>query len=460
MGAARPAWHVSTRTIRSFSSAAGARAGRLLPESVRAIPWRDGVSGGRSGSGEPQRIDRYEGRGGQVIERFVSFGYGSATAAPVKLGGVVWGALVAAGPRGAPFQVGSERRLTDFAELVAQALANAEAYTKLAASRARIVEAADTERRRLERNLHDGAQQRLVSLALKLRLIKAALQRDPERPRKRSSAQARPSSRKRLTSSASSRAASTRQSSRPWAWAPRFTRSSTARPSLSRSRDYLTSRLPDPIEAAIYYLVAEAITNVAKYAHATEASVAVDDRTASPLSSSATTASVAPDPARAQDWSASPTASRRSAADYISTARRSGHPPLRRDSLRLRGAARTPALARATPPRQIDEGGAPDRHAPSVRFRRSIEGRNVFLAETAALEMGSLSLEDALKLVVLYAEAEDDKFDTAALRWLGRLLLERPLTLAVVALSAELVSQLRGPGAGWSTGALETLARE
>ena len=73
--------------------------------------------------------------------------------------------------------------------------------------------------------------------------------------------------------------------------------------------------------------------------------------------------------------------------------------------------------------------------------------------------MGSLSLEDALQLVVLYAEAEDDKFDKAAVRWLGRLLLERPMTLAVVAHSVELVSQLRGPGAGWSAGALETLAR-
>jgi hypothetical protein len=89
-----------------------------------------------------------------------------------------------------------------------------------------------------------------------------------------------------------------------------------------------------------------------------------------------------------------------------------------------------------------------------TRFQRSIQARNVFLAETAAFEMGTLSLEDALQLVVLYAEAEDDKFDKAAVRW-----LERPMSLAVVAHSVELVSQLRGPGAGWSAGALETLAR-
>src|SRR5262249_56472696 len=94
------------------------------------------------------------------------------------LGGDVGGALVAAGQADAPLPAGTERRLADFADLVAQALANADAYRKLADSRARIVEVADNERRRLERNLHDGAQQRLVSLALQLRLIKNAVRSD------------------------------------------------------------------------------------------------------------------------------------------------------------------------------------------------------------------------------------------------------------------------------------------
>ena len=76
--------------------------------------------------------------------------------------------------------------MCDFAELVAQALANADAREMLAASRARIVEAGDAERRRLERNLHDGAQQRLVTLALQLRLIRAASSATPRRrPRAR-----------------------------------------------------------------------------------------------------------------------------------------------------------------------------------------------------------------------------------------------------------------------------------
>ena len=83
-----------------------------------------------------------------------------------------------------PLPEGVEQRARDFAELVAQALANADAHEQLAASRARIVEAG-MPARRLERNLHDGAQQRLVALAVDLTLIGAKLEkvrRPPARP--------------------------------------------------------------------------------------------------------------------------------------------------------------------------------------------------------------------------------------------------------------------------------------
>jgi signal transduction histidine kinase len=205
----------------------------------------------------------------------MSFGYGSATAAPVKLGGQVWGALVAAGPPDSSLPAGSERRLTDFAELVAQALANAEAYRKLASSRARIVEATDTERRRLERNLHDGAQQRLVSLALQLRLIKATLPRDPEAA-------------ETLVAKADDELAQALDELRELARGIHPAVLSDR--GLAAALDSLAERAPIPvaltrlpdgrlpgsIEAAFYYIVAEAITNIAKYAHATQASVAVE----------------------------------------------------------------------------------------------------------------------------------------------------------------------------------------
>jgi signal transduction histidine kinase len=226
-------------------------------------------------TGEPQRIDRYGGLAGELVERFTSFGYGSATAAPVKLGGQVWGALVAAGPRDAPLPAGSERRLTDFAELVAQALANADAYRKLATSRARIVEAADIERRRLERNLHDGAQQRLVSLAIQLRILKATLREDP------ASAESLLAGADTELGRAIDELRELARGIHPAVLTDRglaaalhsLAERAPVPVEFSRIPD---GRLPASVEAAIYYLVAEAITNVAQYAQATRASVAVE----------------------------------------------------------------------------------------------------------------------------------------------------------------------------------------
>ena len=111
--------------------------------------------------------------------RSSSAGYRGAVAAPVHVGGRLWGVLAAASTSDEPLPEGIEQRLCDFAELVAQALANADAYEKLAASRARLVEVGDAERQRLERNLHDGAQQRLVSVALGLGMVASRLESDP-----------------------------------------------------------------------------------------------------------------------------------------------------------------------------------------------------------------------------------------------------------------------------------------
>lgn len=74
--------------------------------------------------------------------------------------------------------------------------------------------------------------------------------------------------------------------------------------------------------------------------------------------------------------------------------------------------------------------------------------------------MSHVSLEDALALVVLYAEQGEPRFERAAVRWLGRLLLQRPMPISVAAHSVELVATLRGPGAEWAATALETLARD
>ena len=88
-------------------------------------------------SASPQRVDRYEELRGTLAETMRDHGYTAAVAAPVSVGGRVWGALAAAATADEPLPEGLERRLCDFADLVAQALANADAYEKLAASRAR-----------------------------------------------------------------------------------------------------------------------------------------------------------------------------------------------------------------------------------------------------------------------------------------------------------------------------------
>jgi len=250
--------------------------GRLVfPVGSRVPVEETGVLAEIRKTGRPERIDDHEGRPPEIVERLSSFGYGSASAAPIRVGGQVWGALVAAAPRDEPLGPGSERRLADFAELVAQALANADAYRKLAASRVRIVEAGDTERRRLERNLHDGAQQRLVSLALRLRMMKASLRRDPE------SAEALLAEAESELDHALEELRELARGIHPAVLTDRgleaAIRALAGRAPIPVELTRLPEdRLPDSVEAAIYYLVAEAITNVAKYAQATRASVAVE----------------------------------------------------------------------------------------------------------------------------------------------------------------------------------------
>ena len=118
----------------------------------------------------PVRVDTYEDMPGDYPASLRELGVRASVAAPVVVDGQLWGAVAAASV-GAPFTSDTEARLGAFAELVGQAIANVDARQQLTASRARIVEATDAARRRIERDLHDGAQQRLVALALSLRMV-------------------------------------------------------------------------------------------------------------------------------------------------------------------------------------------------------------------------------------------------------------------------------------------------
>jgi PAS domain S-box-containing protein len=217
----------------------------------------------------PARVDTYDGQTGELAETLRSLGFRSAIAAPVVLAGRLWGAVIVSSVDPEPFPEGAEQRIGDFAELVAQALANAEARAQLAASRARIVQAGDAERRRLERNLHDGAQQRLVSLSLTLRLAARRHGDDPELLR------------------AGDELAQALEELRELARGihpavlteyglEAAVQALAARAPVPVELDVeLGERLPPPVEAAAYYVVAESLTNVAKYAQAGVARVHV-----------------------------------------------------------------------------------------------------------------------------------------------------------------------------------------
>jgi PAS domain S-box-containing protein len=134
-------------------------------------------------TGRPTRVESFDGVEGTLAASLRELGFRSAVAAPVVLEGELWGAVLVSTVHPEPFPAGVEERLASFAELMGQSLTNAATREQLAASRARIVEAGDAERRRLERNLHDGAQQRLVALALTLRHAEGLVERDPGRVR-------------------------------------------------------------------------------------------------------------------------------------------------------------------------------------------------------------------------------------------------------------------------------------
>jgi signal transduction histidine kinase len=139
----------------------------------------ESVTGQVYRTGQPARFDDYTGKRSRLAELVREAGFHATVAAPVTVGGRLWGAVLASSNRPDPLPPEAEERLADFAELVALALASADARQELSRSRARLVAASDTERRRLERNLHDGPQQRLVTLAVTLRLAENRLATDP-----------------------------------------------------------------------------------------------------------------------------------------------------------------------------------------------------------------------------------------------------------------------------------------
>jgi signal transduction histidine kinase len=161
----------ATMTVTAFWTSGD----RALPVDTRVELNGDSVAALVQQSGRPHRIDSYEGLAGPVVELASALGPapGSTVGAPILVQGRVWGVILTSSTGPQVFPQDTESRLMGFAELVATAISNAVARAELNASRARIVAAADEARRRIERDLHDGAQQRLVALALELQAAAA-----------------------------------------------------------------------------------------------------------------------------------------------------------------------------------------------------------------------------------------------------------------------------------------------
>jgi signal transduction histidine kinase len=123
-------------------------------------------------TGHPARIESYVDATGDASEVARSYGLRSAVGAPILVEGRLWGLVIAGTTGDEALPPNAEERLAGFGELVATAISNATARAELVASRARIAAAGDEARRRIERDLHDGAQQQLVTLAVGLRATK------------------------------------------------------------------------------------------------------------------------------------------------------------------------------------------------------------------------------------------------------------------------------------------------
>jgi PAS domain S-box-containing protein len=262
-----------------FDAVAG-EVGRLLSaDATRLLRYRqDGttaVAGSYGAADAELGADSYN--PGGLWRRIAEGGVGAAAAAaaPIVVSGRPWGAIVAAWKQ--PDMAGgdTEIRIGQFTELVATAVANAQSGAELAVSRRRIVTAADEARRRIERDLHDGAQQRLVHAIIMLKLAQRAFREEDGKAES-------------LVGEALEHAERGIDDMRELARGihPRILSSG----GLGRALETLArrspvpatvvtqteARLPEPVEVTAYYVASEALTNAAKHAHASEVRITVD----------------------------------------------------------------------------------------------------------------------------------------------------------------------------------------
>ena len=224
------------------------------------------------------RMDGYGRAPGEMTAMARRIGGRSRVGAPIIIDDRLWGAALAVNfASGGALPATAEERIANFADLITTAISNSETRTELTASRARVVAAADETRRRLERDLHDGIQQRLVSLALKARAIETMT------PRPAGNIQGELS---RLADGLGTSLDELREISRgihpailSEAGLGPALKALARRSAVPVELDLnLGPRLGEPLEVAAYYVASEALTNAAKHAQASVIDIRVDGR--------------------------------------------------------------------------------------------------------------------------------------------------------------------------------------
>ena len=223
-------------------------------------------------TGAPARIDDYGSSKGPMAALRKSEGLNASVGTPILVGARLWGVMVASWRRKDALSPGIEERMGEFTELIATAFANAQSRADLAASRTRVVATADETRRRIERDLHDGAQQSLVHAVITLKLARRALGESNGTAAE-------------LVDEALGHAERANEDLRELAHGilpATLTRGLDAaietlvsRVRLPVSVDVTAERLPMELEAAAYFVVAEALTNTVKHARASRAEVTI-----------------------------------------------------------------------------------------------------------------------------------------------------------------------------------------
>jgi signal transduction histidine kinase len=239
----------------------------LAVERVVAMVFRTGRGTG---------MDNHHDHGSALLPaRVPAPGLRSCVGAPIVLNEQLWGAVIVDTSRPEPLPADTQTRVADFADLVATAIANAETRAELAASRARLIMAGDDARRRFERDLHDGAQQRLVSLGLELRTAETSVPHELLPLQQQIS---------HIVDGLAGVSADLQEISRgiyptilsKGGLGP--TLNTLARRSVVPVQLDVTveRRLPECVAVAAYYVVAEALANAAKHARASQVSVRVE----------------------------------------------------------------------------------------------------------------------------------------------------------------------------------------